>query len=277
MLFTNFIFSIISFFSKINSPGQPGVGEQRQAHFRTLSPAHPQTQSPIAPQTGLGLLMGGGVQGGPASTAHQQQIPVAPTLLAPNPNSTSSLHYQPLSQPPPPSQGHMHPAQHQHQSSHQPQQKYVHLTPEQQKRIQDDLADRERQASSLAAAGMVAESVNLTRPAVIGQVLQAPPPLVGMAPPAPQPTTAGGPNDIPMEGINWNLADLGASPDDIDMDFAAMFEPEQEQSTMQTMEVTYPPHQPQPPNSGAGAPPAGTAPVHTEEHGTPNPLGTTSV
>ncbi|KAL3938224.1 MAG: hypothetical protein SGARI_001823, partial [Bacillariaceae sp.] len=49
--------------------------------------------------------------------------------------------------------------------AHPPANAYSHLTPEQQARIQEDLADRERQASALAAAGMVADSVNLTRPA----------------------------------------------------------------------------------------------------------------
>lgn len=91
------------------------------------------------------------------------------------------------------------------------------------------MADRERQASALAAAGMVAESVNYTKPSVIGQVLQAPPPLVGMPPPS-QPSGGDG-GQISMEGFNWN--DLGGNVDDMDMDFAAMFDPEQEQAYMQ--------------------------------------------
>jgi hypothetical protein len=99
-------------------------------------------------------------------------------------------------------------------------------------RMQDDLADRELQASSLAAAGMVAESVQTTRPAAgnvpFHQGLQAPPALVGMAPPS-QP-----PGGHLMEAVNWNqqlgLGDLNmGGVDDIDMDFATLFDPEQEQ------------------------------------------------
>ena len=112
------------------------------------------------------------------------------------------------------------------------------LTPEQQSRIQDDLADRERQASALAAAGMVAERVSLTRPAIqppVGQVLQAPPPLVGIAPPSPSHP------GVAMEGINWNMVDLGSTVvDDMDMDFATLFDPEHEQAHMQTVGSGWP-------------------------------------
>ncbi len=103
---------------------------------------------------------------------------------------------------------------------------------------------------------MVAESVNYTKPSVIGHVLPAPPPLVGMPPPS-QPL--GDDGQIAMEGINWN--DLGGGVDDIDMDFAAMFDPEQEQAFMQ--ETSF-----QLDSSGNSA-------IKTEEHGTPNPLTST--
>ena len=149
-------------------------------------------------------------------------------------------------------------------------QAYAHLTPEQQARIQEDLADRERQASALAAAGMVADSVNLTRP--VGQVLQAPPPLGGMPPPA-NPSMNADPNSSghpPMESINWNL-DLGGSAfgsgfDDMDMDFATLFDAEQEQNFMM--------HDPSAPSPSGGAGP-GPSPGK-EDHGTPNPLNATS-
>lgn len=190
-----------------------GQGEQRAAHFRSMSPAHPQSQSAI-PQTGLGILMNG-------SSNPTTSTTTVPTLLAPNPTP-----YQ-----------------------------YTSLTPDQQVRVQEDLADRERQASALAAAGMVSESINYTKPSVIGQVLQAPPPLVGMPPPSHPPPVEDG--HIVMEGINWN--DLGGV-DDIDMDFAAMFDPEQEQAFMQ--ETSF-----QLDASGNSA----TA-MKTEDHGTPNPL-----
>jgi hypothetical protein len=170
-------------------------------------------------QTGLGILMNGGSNSGPVHTV--------PTLLAPNiPSPNQGYHF-------------------------------ANLPSDQRARVQEDLADRERQASALSAAGHVAESVNFTKPSVIGQVLQAPPPLVGMAPPSQQPHGHDG--QIPMEGVNWN--DLGGNVDDIDMDFAAMFDPEQEQAFMQeaVMQVSQPP-------SSSGA----------ENHGTPNPLNATS-
>ena len=149
---------------------------------------------------------------------------------------------------------------------------YANLPPDQRARIQEDLADRERQASSLAAAGRVAESVNYAKPSVIGQVLQAPPPLVGMPPPAHPPYVDDG--DIPMEGINWN--DLGGNVDDIDMDFAAMFDPEQEQAFMQdaAMQLSQPlPSIPGGPSHLDTTPPR----ISAEQRGAPNPLNATSV
>ena len=98
-----------------------------------------------------------------------------------------------------------------------------------------DMAEQESQASALAAAGMVAETVSLTRPAVHAptgpiQGLQAPPPLVGLPPPS-----AGHPGV--MEAVNWNVVpELGTAQnvDDLDMDFATLFDPEQEQQYMPT-------------------------------------------
>jgi hypothetical protein len=121
-----------------------------------------------------------------------------------------------------------------HHVTHAPANAYSHLTPEQQARIQEDLADRERQASALAHAGMVADSVSLTRPAAsVGQVLQAPPPLGALAPPV-NPTGDNG--HPPMESINWNLdVGLGGGLDDMDMDFANLFDTETEQNFMMDM------------------------------------------
>mmetsp|Transcript_55026 Transcript_55026/g.159315 ORF Transcript_55026/g.159315 Transcript_55026/m.159315 type:complete len:647 (+) Transcript_55026:593-2533(+) len=110
-------------------------------------------------------------------------------------------------------------------------------------RMQEELADRERQASALAAAGMVAESVNYTKPSVMGHVLPAPPPLVGMPPPSSQHPVVGQDGQIAMDGINWN--ELGGNVDDMDLDFAAMFDPEQEQAFMQeaAMQLSHQQHQ----------------------------------
>jgi len=67
---------------------------------------------------------------------------------------------------------------------------FAYLTPEQQARMHEDLQDREQQASALAAAGMVADTVQYSRPAAAasvagnsmgqGQGLPAPPALAGM-------------------------------------------------------------------------------------------------
>jgi len=170
---------------------QPQVkAEPRQAHFRSSMQPHPQTA--IQPQTGLGILM----------------------------NNSGSAAQAPA-----------------------PAHAYAsHLTPEQQVRFQADLADREQQASSLAAAGMVADGTS-----GVGQILRAPPALVGM------PVPTGASNSVPLsslsdghhptvqpphpggetqvQNINWNLDGdnaLGTGLDDIDMDFAGLFDNEEQ-------------------------------------------------
>jgi len=197
----------------LSSVQPQGDGEQRQAHFRSSALSNPQSAN-SQPQTGLGILMNNS-----SSTA----TPHAPAPVVSNPTYVT------------------------------------HLTPEQQVRLQADLADREHQASSLAAAGMVADSVDYNaRPATnVGQVLRAPPSLVGMpvpmggvssmvplsslSNPSCVPTAAqssGGNNDgsVPqVESINWNLDVDSAGPmlssgfDDIDMDFATLFDSTEEQ------------------------------------------------
>ena len=160
-----------------------------------------------------------------------------------------------------------------------------HLTPDQQARIQEDLNDRENQASSLAAAGMVAETVNYNNnnysrgshtPPRTSHGLQPPPTLVGMSlqhpgaslpsvsslpsmhtteatttathypnTTAPHITNDSGRNsnsnshtiDGPpiVDNINWNLDAPGHTIgsgipglDDIDMDFATLFDSEEQ-------------------------------------------------
>jgi len=186
------------------------------------------TATTAAPQTGLGILMGG---------------KPAP-LLAPQKFAPSSPHR--------------------------------HLTPDQQNRIQEDLADRERQAAALASAGMLTADGQPITGGGVGQVLQAPPPLVSMVPHHP---SSGGvsPNkqtsgsaaqhhngDVSMEAINWNAIPELGSPDDMDMDFAAMFDTEQEQSFM-----AHPGH-PTLPNPGG--PPASSQGGGPTKTGIPNPL-----
>lgn len=109
------------------------------------------------------------------------------------------------------------------------------MTAEQRQMVQDDLADRERQASSLAAAGMVAETVHPPQ----GVGLMAPPMLAPpmMAPPLPAGTTT---PPTTMDGFNWSLQDElgggGGTMDDIEMDFAKLFDPAHEEANMQTGE-----------------------------------------
>lgn len=244
------VYFLFSSFARCSSPHQQ-LGEQRQAHFRSFSPAHPQSQTTV-PQTGLGILM--------SNSTAPQPVAAAPTLLAPHP----SPQHPPPPQPAAPA------------TTAPLNNPYAHLTPEQQSRIQEDLADRECQASALAAAGMVADSVSFTRPATsVGQVLQAPPPLVGIAPPPghppPPPTTDNGGSEVAMEGINWNMIDLGPGVDDIDMDFAAMFDPEQEQAFMD--ESITPASAPTQTQTTAYQ----QQPAATEEHGAPNPFNATPV
>ena len=106
------------------------------------------------------------------------------------------------------------------------------------RRLAQEMADREHQASALAAAGMVAESVSVTG-SVVPQGLQAPPPLAGAA--APMASTS---NEL--DSINWNLMDLGAMHlDDMDMDFAQLFDPASELAGMQTEGSGWPTSSPQ--------------------------------
>jgi hypothetical protein len=104
-------------------------------------------------------------------------------------------------------------------------------------RSQDDYMDRDRQASALAAAGMVADSISLSRndpdrvhssASLHSQGLEAPPQLAGHVPPVTSSSSE-------LDNINWNLMDLGQMHlDDMDMDFARLFDPAQEAENMQT-------------------------------------------
>jgi hypothetical protein len=127
---------------------------------------------------------------------------------------------------------------------------------EQQRKIDEDLADRDRQASSLAAAGMVAESVRLAQP-----VGTAPATNFGLQPP-PQLVTAPVTQiqASEVESINWNMMELGSPRlDDLDLDFAALFDPIHEIERMRTEGSGWP-------SSGAGTGPttggASSAPGH---------------
>lgn len=85
--------------------------------------------------------------------------------------------------------------------------------------------ERERQASALAAAGMVAESVSVSnRPG-----LAAPPELASTVP---ETNLSGN-----VDNLNWGTMDgdvCGVSIDDMDLDFASLFDPSIEEAKMQT-------------------------------------------
>lgn len=92
-------------------------------------------------------------------------------------------------------------------------------------RPNEDMSERDRQAGALAAAGMVAESANVA--GRLSQGLHPPPPLVSAD--APQTSTT-----IELDSINWSMMDSGANADDMDLDFAQLFDPANELESMYT-------------------------------------------
>lgn len=100
---------------------------------------------------------------------------------------------------------------------------------DQQRKMKEDLAEREHQASALAAAGMVAESVRLAQPPPGTTNLGLhPPPQLATASLAPIQSTE-------VDNINWNIMDLGSPRlDDLDLDFASLFDPIHEIERMRT-------------------------------------------
>jgi hypothetical protein len=86
--------------------------------------------------------------------------------------------------------------------------------------VQEDLGDHERQASSLAAAGVVAESFSLTWP-VKGATVDNETPMQGIqAPPAV------GMVSPQTDLLDWDLLDPeNTNLDDLEMEFAMMFDP----------------------------------------------------
>jgi len=169
------------------------ASESRQANFRGGDSSSSSLQINVGsllkppaaasgqPQTGLSLLMNGGVNSNNGTTTTQHATTPGSAMTA---------------------------------------QVMATLSPAQQQRYQQDLLEREHQASSLAAAGLVAEKVSLTGATEPSSVpchhnhYEAPAAEAGMA-------ENGNSNN------NWNLMDnLGAMQlDDMDMDFATLFDP----------------------------------------------------
>jgi hypothetical protein len=111
----------------------------------------------------------------------------------------------------------------------------------------------------------------------IGNVLQAPPPLGGVAPPIIYSNGTDPSGHPPMESINWNIdggdMTMGTGGlDDMDVDIASLFDTEYEQSFMFS-ETPSPPHVT---SDGPSVPPPPPLNGHQESsHGsssTSNPL-----
>ena len=117
-------------------------------------------------------------------------------------------------------------------------------------RLVQEMRDRDRQASALAAAGMVAESVGVAgkgQQQKSAQGLQPPPLLAAGGAPLTAPSTE-------LDSINWNLMDIGAMHlDDMDLDFAQLFDPASELANMQTEGSGWP--------TTASAPEPGSMPL----------------
>ncbi|KAI2498005.1 hypothetical protein MHU86_16503 [Fragilaria crotonensis] len=99
--------------------------------------------------------------------------------------------------------------------------------------FQDDLADRELQASALAAAGMVAETGGFSLfgnrdASPLEDLGLQPPPTLGslVPPPIPNPNAT-------MDAMDWNNMDVGMAIDDMEVDFAKLFDPANEMANMQ--------------------------------------------
>jgi hypothetical protein len=111
------------------------------------------------------------------------------------------------------------------------------LSAETRQMYQQDCIDRDRQASSLAAAGKAAETINHNNSTSNQQTLQSGSLLI-QAPTSLGPGLAQTDNGImatpttsDLDALNWNLMDLGGPQfDDMDLDFATMFDPANELS-----------------------------------------------
>jgi hypothetical protein len=115
------------------------------------------------------------------------------------------------------------------------------------------MAERDNQASSLAAAGMVAESVSLTtasmpatptgntlqgtpiaeKPSLPIMGLQPPPTILAQSVPSSNSGASAAATTTELDSIDWNFMDIGNMHiDDMDMDFATLFDPANELSNL---------------------------------------------
>jgi hypothetical protein len=98
---------------------------------------------------------------------------------------------------------------------------------------QRDLADRERQAKSLAAAGLVAETVGRSQGNGHLQGLHHPPPALAASGPT-------SPRNAVMDSTHWGMPDVDDCLQDMEMDFAMLFDPAHELESMQIQGSGWP-------------------------------------
>lgn len=98
-------------------------------------------------------------------------------------------------------------------------------------------SENDHHMSALAAAGNVAESVALSKSLPSLSIVPPPPPPQGLHPPPQLPQSPGHHQHVvstELDSINWNQIDLGEI-DDLDMDFATLFDPATEIAQHQRM------------------------------------------
>mmetsp|Transcript_8901 Transcript_8901/g.13163 ORF Transcript_8901/g.13163 Transcript_8901/m.13163 type:complete len:758 (-) Transcript_8901:617-2890(-) len=222
--------------------------QSQHAHFRTgVTSTLLPPQNTRQPQTGLGILMN---RSNLNSGTHAMQQVAAPAAQ-PQPN--------PLARP------------------------STVLTPEQKLVMQQDMMERERQASALAAAGMVAEQVSRSRGCSIDEQnlraqqqqqqmnghVQAPPGGL-MAPPALGNPADSGHISPSAQHANtdssYGFMDLNGgitTMEDMELDFAKLFDPLHEVHSMQTEGSGWPTSSSSVTNTMAVAPPTTTTPPST--------------
>jgi hypothetical protein len=103
---------------------------------------------------------------------------------------------------------------------------HMQMSEEQQR----DFADRERQAKSLAAAGLVAETVGRSQVHLKG--LHPPPALASSGHMSHH-------NGV-MDATDWGIPDIDPGLEDMEMDFAMLFDPARESESMHTQGSGWP-------------------------------------
>lgn len=185
----------------LQQPQHHAIHQPQQQPLQQLSPDGISQSFPGGPQTGLSVLMNG-----------NHVISSSPTVMS-YVGGQSVTSAQMMSEPP----------------LHMGQQPMAHkvlrvLSPDQHQRMKLDLRDQDRQAKALADAGMVAESVNMSR----GSSQQN---ITGGV--AVKQETDVLHNPSHQSVADFGICDMGLPLDDMELDFANMFDPSNEASALQ--------------------------------------------